>query len=374
MRLSLSSVLSTLFLTSIMMLLSGWFLKSNRFVRFFGPQTAMIFLGAVIVRLVLPLEFPFTITILFRKVYTDIYAFFNMEIRIGESVLALYQILLAVWFLGSAAVLLQNGIVFRRTRKKSRELIRLRDDQRVFLEEELLQEFPELKTACVLKVDLRISPMLIGMKRPVILLPDYPFTKEELRYVLGHEALHIRHHDLRRNYLMEGLVCLYWWNFFLRRLQSSVFEMIEIKNDMVLTRSLSKREKKAYMNCLAKISVFANEEKVPGVLSFTKKSIRTLERRFNFIVHNRGTGRIKKAAALLGAGLMVFLTASVVFEPMFSPPPGTKEFTAEDTYAVFQDGYYDVYFLHKERGPIRIEEGAKDLKYYPRGIKIYKEE
>lgn len=374
MRLSLSSVLSTLFLTSIMMLLSGWFLKSNRFVRFFGPQTAMVLLGAVIVRLVLPLEFPFTVTIPIRKMYTTVYAFFNMEIRIGESVLTFYQILLAVWILGSAAALLQKGTVFHRTRKKVGELVRLGEDRRVFLEGELLQEFPELKTACILKVDLRISPMLMGMKRPVILLPDYPFTQEELRYVLGHEALHIRHRDLWRNYLMEGLSCLYWWNFFLRRLQSSVFEMIEIKNDMALTRSLSQREKEVYMSCLAKISVFANEEKAPGVLSFTKKGIRTLERRFNFIVHNRGTGRIQKAAALLGAGLMVFLTASVVFEPMFPPPPGTKEFTSKDTYAVLRDGCYDVYFLHKERGPILIEEGAEDLKYYPLGIKVYKEE
>lgn len=59
------------------------------------------------------------------------------------------------------------------------------------------------------------SAMLIGLRRPQILLPERYLTHlspAQLECVLNHELCHLQHQDLRA-YLLQQLVgCLFWWS------------------------------------------------------------------------------------------------------------------------------------------------------------------
>lgn len=54
-----------------------------------------------------------------------------------------------------------------------------------------------------------------GILSPVILLPRQKRSAQDyhaLRPVLLHELLHIRHHDILRQYVFHALVCIHWFN------------------------------------------------------------------------------------------------------------------------------------------------------------------
>ena len=54
-----------------------------------------------------------------------------------------------------------------------------------------------------------------GILHPVILLPRQKRSAQDylsLRPVLLHELLHIRHHDILRQYIFHALLCIHWFN------------------------------------------------------------------------------------------------------------------------------------------------------------------
>lgn len=56
------------------------------------------------------------------------------------------------------------------------------------------------------------SPMLVGTRRPMILLPDTQFTERELALVLRHELTHLKRRDIPRRALALAACSLHWFN------------------------------------------------------------------------------------------------------------------------------------------------------------------
>lgn len=56
------------------------------------------------------------------------------------------------------------------------------------------------------------SPMMLGLVRPVILLPDRTIGEEELTIVLQHELTHLKRGDIAYKLLLLAANCLHWFN------------------------------------------------------------------------------------------------------------------------------------------------------------------
>lgn len=57
-----------------------------------------------------------------------------------------------------------------------------------------------------------ISPMMIGFIKPIILLPKNKFSDEELYYIILHEFIHFKHHDIWAKLLLTAAVSVHWFN------------------------------------------------------------------------------------------------------------------------------------------------------------------
>jgi beta-lactamase regulating signal transducer with metallopeptidase domain len=84
---------------------------------------------------------------------------------------------------------------------------------------EILQdciERSELSAPPELRISSEVeSPMLIGWRRPVILISEsiaQSFSKEELRHILLHEMAHVARKDILINWLSAILLSLHWLN------------------------------------------------------------------------------------------------------------------------------------------------------------------
>lgn len=123
-----------------------------------------------------------------------------------------YTLGMLLWALGGAGMLAVQCIrhirFFRRVRRWKEPPAQA--EQRVLQEEaaalDLRRPVPLFRCAAV------PSPMVVGLFRPLMLMPDLPLSEEELRLILRHELTHVKRHDLWGKALMLLCLTLHWFN------------------------------------------------------------------------------------------------------------------------------------------------------------------
>ncbi len=104
-----------------------------------------------------------------------------------------------------------------------------------------LRRPPRLKCCTGLR-----APMLAGLFRPVLLLPDEALQEPELRYGLLHELAHHRRHDILLKSLALAAVCVHWFNPAVWYLAHLLERDTELACDELVLRHLPKADHSAY--------------------------------------------------------------------------------------------------------------------------------
>jgi len=120
------------------------------------------------------------------------------------------------------------------------------------------------------------TPMLIGILRPYIIIPDYNFSERQLKNILLHEMVHLRRHDLAIKWLTMIVTSIHWFNPLMYFIKKEMNLACELACDEVVIKDLDADEKQAYGDTLISI---AGENKYPaGALQATmceeKKNLR----------------------------------------------------------------------------------------------------
>lgn len=96
------------------------------------------------------------------------------------------------------------------------------------------------------------SPLLIGLIRPVILIPRGSTPPEELRLILRHELCHHRRHDLWCKALALGATVLHWFNPLAYCLARAISTDCEMACDDAVLKGASAPERKQYVKTILK--------------------------------------------------------------------------------------------------------------------------
>lgn len=75
------------------------------------------------------------------------------------------------------------------------------------------------------------TPMVVGLLRPVVLLPQVTFSLNELPLILKHELVHIKRKDLWYKILMLLTLAIHWFNPVIHLALRSVLNLCEISCD-----------------------------------------------------------------------------------------------------------------------------------------------
>ncbi|MDR0859053.1 MAG: M56 family metallopeptidase [Oscillospiraceae bacterium] len=150
------------------------------------------------------------------------------------------------------------------------------------------------------------TPMLIGVFRPVIILPDKEYTEEQLRSVLLHELTHLRRKDVLIKWLMVLVCSLHWFNPVVWLVRREIDRAAELSCDEAVIRSLDDRGKRTYGETL--LYVAADFKAPRAVLSATMcEEKRQLKERLGAIMKNK---RYTKLAVILSAILVIAVAAA----------------------------------------------------------------
>lgn len=175
------------------------------------------------------------------------------------------------------------------------------------------EEYLLLKQLANGKKDIRLirnryagTPMLTGIIKPCIIIPDIDFNKNQLKNILLHELSHLKHFDIGIKWLAMFAVSIHWFNPVVYFIRKEVNHACELACDERVIKNLSDEEKQDYGNTL--ISVVAYRKYPMGVLQATmceeKQSLK--ERLTAIMKHNK-----KSKWVILLSAVLIFAVAAV---------------------------------------------------------------
>lgn len=156
------------------------------------------------------------------------------------------------------------------------------------------------------------SPMLIGVLRPHIVIPDRRFSEKQLKHILLHEIVHLRRFDLAVKWLTMIALSVHWFNPLMYWIRREINFACELACDEKVIKHLVPEERQDYGETL--ISIAAARQYAGGVLQVTMiEEKKRLKERLVAIMHFNKKSRfvvlmsfsllvaIVFGAALLGA-------------------------------------------------------------------------
>jgi murein DD-endopeptidase MepM/ murein hydrolase activator NlpD len=173
----------------------------------------------------------------------------------------------------------------------------------------------------VLEIDAPISPMLVGLAHPVLLLPHHlrSFSHEEQGLIIAHELTHLRRRD--QLWLHAGLLLrsLLWFNPMALHFFQRLTWAQELGCDRDVLAGSSQQTRKCYAQAL--LAQLGRQQRAGGPavsMAFGGATYRAVAQRIERMRQTElpAPGPLAKAAAL--AGLTALLAACVVLQPAFA--------------------------------------------------------
>jgi len=176
----------------------------------------------------------------------------------------------------------------------------------------LLRKLPEVR-----EIDAPIAPMLVGLARPMLLLPRHlrDFAPDQQRLVIEHELTHLARRDplwMHASFLLQAIQ---WFNPMVARLGRQMAWAQELGCDRTVLQGRPSAQRRAYATALV---AQMRMQAVPGhgtALAFGGRVVDAVAARIGMI--RDGVPALPRAAiGILGwAALPAILAASVLFQP-----------------------------------------------------------
>lgn len=164
------------------------------------------------------------------------------------------------------------------------------------------------------------SPFLMGIIKPMLIIPSDLSGTEELEHVLMHERMHYKRFDILYKWAVVFVKSIHWFNPFVYVLSKEIDNECEISCDAMITGKMSEEEKKSYMNTI----LLLMESKTRKIVPFTSmaNNRRIIKKRFKVIKKSAVTKLhikiIAVSAAMVLALVCVVAGAFVISLPDFS--------------------------------------------------------
>lgn len=377
MEYSFSTVYMTVIFCNILLALITVCFQNTKILVTMGYKLLALFIGCCFLRFLLPFEFPFSANVLLPNRISRIiqWIYHPFGVIAGYSV-SVWTILQGIWLIGIVAKLIYYVYKYKETRYKIlTNSLDITDSERYKpILEQVCKERGKKNNFRILETTGIISPMITGVFKPWIMLPDHmQFTDKELYYVFCHETAHHFHHDLFIKHCISLITIVYWWNPLCYILIKKTNSVLEMRVDDRVTSSDPKTVC-AYLKCLMDLMDQATSVPIPHPLLAGSIGIDMvlMKKRFEMLTKakQKKCVFVKAAFSLLVIGILA-CSYLFIYEGSYIPPEIAENYEAtskDNSHAVLkEDGTYDVYYQKY------FLENTDSLEYYSPEIPIYTE-
>ncbi len=368
-----SSLLSVMFLCSLLIIFIWFYLRDvGRMVQV-GIKSIFIVIGFIAMRLILPFEFPFSDSFASRYFMPNILGVLQTPVMTAfNKTFTIFHIGFIVWVVGIAITTASTIITRMRFGQVVKQQPIIHNAKINNLLHTLAKKHKKPVAFQVIYSDLFSTPMLYGYRCPKIIVPSMDLTYEEWYFILKHEISHYYNGDLQIKLFVQLLRIIYWWNPFVYLLNAEIDKMLEFRADSKVTKSLNEYEKAKYLDCLLKVAKsLSTERRNYYSVAFESGKTSVLSQRFHLILGTYERLNYKRLSAILIIPLLLLLYFSfiAVFEPYAISPDhaaNTVELTKDSSYLVLNsDGGYDVYINNRFFAAVQeIKDSYSNLNVY----------
>lgn len=214
-------------------------------------------------------------------------------------------------------------------------------------------QFIELRLSRSIK-----SPVLIGLLKPKIILPDsltQSYSIQEVRYIFLHELQHYKHKDILINYMISALIMIYWFHplvlYALKRMKLDR----ELVCDLSVLNCLEEDQYTDYGYTLIHFAEKAHSYPLTARTNLSQDK-QALKKRIIHIAHYQLPSKKLKLKSRFIFGLVLLLTLQTL--PLIARPIsnkvafdfGSSNIKEEDLHSYFGDytGTFVLYDLEED--------------------------
>lgn len=211
------------------------------------------------------------------------------------------DIIAVVWCLGGIAFISAHMLSYLHYRKRlMRQGMPIEDEEIAGLLSELKNELGIKGGISLWKYSRAASPMLMGFFKPVIVLPKEDYSRDELFFILKHELVHYKRHDIWLKLLLVVAKGIHWFNPAVWMMQREAVIDMEMSCDERVIKNAGYDVKKAYTETL--LSTIHRQYAGQTLLSTQfKGGKQIMKKRFQNIL----SGGKKRSGLLLFTGIAV---------------------------------------------------------------------
>lgn len=374
----------TAIITSSFLLFLILLLCQDQFIQKAGYLTIFFLSCLTLLRLAVPLEFPFTITKPLPFSVSYVVSRFRVPLAETEFItLSLWNILEIIWGMGSGISLLWNisqnwkirRYVFRYGRDMTENAAYAPLLEQVCLTEKRPNHFRIYELP-----GLQIPAIWMNHRTPYILLPDHLcLSPKDMRFIFRHEMAHYFHGDFLFKGIIRLICIIYWWNPVCMILKRRTDMLLEMRVDHYATGK-DIAVSMEYIQCLIHIlqNTSAQPDNTPKLscptttIPFASVNAGDLGKRANMLLYaplHKKTSFTKLAT--ISAALGIYILSYLYIPEAYYLRPEIQEnsyiiFTSENTCIIQTDtNNYDVYYQGK------YYTSTDSLDYFDSDIKIY---
>lgn len=156
------------------------------------------------------------------------------------------------------------------------------------------------------------TPMLMGLFRPILVLPNRVYAPLMLENILRHELTHHRRGDILYKWIAMVVFSVHWFNPFMRLFRREMDRVCELSCDEKILRNMTAEEKQDYGETLLSLAAIRPLPRSVVATTFATEK-RTLKERLEQIMTYEHRG--KKTLALALAVLLLFSGCGMVMGP-----------------------------------------------------------
>jgi Antirepressor regulating drug resistance, predicted signal transduction N-terminal membrane component len=145
------------------------------------------------------------------------------------------------------------------------------------------------------------TPMLIGLWKPVIVLPDTPLEKNELAMILSHELVHFKRGDLLVKLLVFIANALHWFNPVVYWLNKRISMFCELSCDEKVVRNMDAEGRRRYGETLLSMMEYSVKERNVICTSHLCSSKKVIQRRLVNLMNEKKTKKTMIALSIVAA-------------------------------------------------------------------------
>ena len=171
------------------------------------------------------------------------------------------------------------------------------------------------------------SPMVLGFWHPVLVLPKEEYSREESFYILKHELIHLRRHDVLVKFLLLLARDFHWFNPVIYLMHREAVVDMEVACDEAVVRGEAFEQRKAYTETLMS-NLHRQRSRGPLLSTQFSGGVRIMKKRFRNIL----TKANKKSGAIL-FGIIFVLTITVGAMVSYAKEEATPEIVSDGVFS-----------------------------------------